>query len=137
MTRKALWASVTAGVGVAAVASAIAIAVPAAAATGGQGVVAGHTASLAPSTAPSSTATCDRLKKRDDRRQATLSRLQGDAQTRGSIAWLTAKAAEATTSGNEARAQLYTDKAALRSALVDPLKKVEADLAAVIKASCS
>ncbi len=135
MARKALWRAVTGGVAAVAVAGAIAVAVPAAAETGGRAIAAGQSVALAadPSDA---TAACDRLKKHDQRRQAVLTRLQGDANTKGSIAWLTAKAAAATTAGDTARAQLYTDKAALRSALVDPLKKVETDLAAVIKANC-
>jgi|GEM_PF-1501561 len=136
MARRAFWGAVAGGVAAAAVAGAIAFAAPAAAETGGQAIAAGQPASIAHAAAPDATVACDRLKKHDERRQATLTRLQGDANTKGSIAWLTAKAAAATASGDTARATLYTDKAALRSTLVDPLTKVEADLAAVIKASC-
>ena len=80
---------------------------------------------------------CDRLKKHEQNRQALQTRLSADANTRGSIAWLTAKAASATAAGDDALAKLYTDKAALRSQLLDPLKTVTADLDAVIQAKCS
>ena len=63
-------------------------------------------------------------------------RLQGDANTRGSIEWLKAKAAAATAAGDTALAKLYTDKASLRAQVVDPLKGVDADLQAVITAKC-
>jgi hypothetical protein len=71
------------------------------------------------------------------RREAAATRLQGDADTKGSIAWLTAKAAAATTATDANLAKLYTDKATLRSAVLDPLKTVNADRAAVIQANCS
>jgi len=136
MARKAFWGTVAGGVTAVAVAGAIAFAGPAAAATGGHAVAAGQPVA-AQAAAPTSAAACDRLKKQDTRRQAVLTRLQGDATTKGSIAWLTAKAAAATAAGDTARATLYTDQAALRTSAVDPLKKVEADLAAVITANCS
>ncbi len=136
MARKAFWGTVAGGAAAAAVAGVIAFAMPAAAATSGQAVAAGQAVSIGTSTAPDTALVCDRLKKHDQRRQAVLTRSQGDVNTKGSIANLTAKAAAATTSGDTARAKLYTDKAALRSALVDPLTKVQADLATVIKASC-
>ena len=135
MARKALWGTVAGGMAGVAVAGAIAMAVPAVAETGGQAMAAGQSVAVAAAPADTTTA-CDRLKKHDERRQAVLTRLQADANTKGSIAWLTAKAATAAKAGDTARAQLYTDKAALRSALVEPLKKVETDLAAVIKANC-
>ena len=71
------------------------------------------------------------------KREAVETRLQGDANTKGSIAWLTAKAAAATTAGDANLAKLYTDKAALRSQVLDPLKTVNADRAAIIQANCS
>lgn len=135
MAKKALWGTITVGGAAAAVAIAVAFAVPAAAQTGGQAVAAGHSAAAAAVT-PDKPALCDRLKKHEQRRQALQTRLDADANTRGSIAWLTAKAASATASGDQALAKLYTDKAALRSQLMDPLKTVTADLDAVIKAKC-
>jgi hypothetical protein len=139
MAKKALWATITSGVAAAAVAIALAFAVPAAAGTGGQAVVAGQNAavSLQSAVTPDKPAVCDRLKKHEQNRQALQTRLSADANTRGSIAWLTAKAASAGASGDHALAKLYTDKAALRSQLLDPLKTVTADLDAVIQAKCS
>lgn len=136
MAGKAFWGTMAGGAAAAAVAGAIAFAVPAAAATSEQAVTAGQTVSVASTAKPDTAVACDRLTKHEQRRQAALTRLQGDANTKGSIANVTARAAAATTSGDTARAKLYTDKAALRTALLDPLQKVEADLAAVIKASC-
>ena len=71
---------------------------------------------------------CDRIDKALPKRQAVVARLEGDANTKGSIAWLTAKAATATSAGNAELAKLYTDRAALRSQVLDPLKTVTADL---------
>ena len=138
MAKKALWGTITGGVAATAVAIAVAFAVPAAAGTGGQAVVVGQHAAMTPGGAatPDKTAVCDRLKKREQHRQALQNRLSADANTRGSIAWLTAKAASATASGDDALAKLYTDKAALRSQLLDPLKTVTADLETVIQAKC-
>jgi hypothetical protein len=138
MAKKALWRTITGGVAAAAVAIGVAFAVPAAAGTGGQAVVAGPNAmTLDSAVTPDKTAVCDRLKKHQQNRQALQTRLSADANTRGSIAWLRDKAASATASGDAALAKLYTDKAALRSQLLDPLKTVTADLEAVIRAQCS
>ena len=144
MTKKAVWGTIAGGIAAAALATAVAFAVPAAAQTGGQAVAAGQSAAVAASgavtpdkTAPDKTALCDRLKKNEQRRQAVQTRLGADANTRGSIAWLTAKAASATAAGDQALAKLYTDRATLRSQVMDPLKTVTADLDAVIKAKCS
>jgi hypothetical protein len=135
MTKKAVWGTIAA----ATLATAVAFAVPAAAQTGGQAVAAGHSAAVVAAGAviPDKTALCDRLKKNEQRRQAVQTRLGADASTRGSIAWLTAKAASATAAGDQALAKLYTDKATLRSQVMDPLKTVTADLDAVIQAKCS
>jgi hypothetical protein len=118
---------------------AVAFAVPAGAETGGQAVAAGQNAAVGSASAVTTDnpARCDRLKKHEQKREALQTRLSADANTRGSIAWLTAKAASASASGDGALAKLYTDRAALRSALLDPLKTVTADLDAVIKATCS
>ncbi|MCA1481416.1 FHA domain-containing protein, partial [Bradyrhizobium sp. NBAIM08] len=66
----------------------------------------------------------DRIDKVLPKRQAVLTRLEGDANTKGSIAWLNARATTATSAGNAELAKLYTDKAALRSQVLDPLKTV-------------
>jgi hypothetical protein len=139
MEKRAVWSTIAGGIAAAALATAVAFAVPAAAQTGGQAVAAGQGAAIAAAGAvtPDKTALCDRLKKNDQRRQALQTRLGADANTRGSVAWLTAKAASATAAGDQALAKLYTDRAALRSQLMDPLKTVTADLDAVIKAKCS
>jgi hypothetical protein len=145
MTKKAVWGTIAGGIAAAALATAVAFAVPAAAQTGGQAVAAGQgTAVVAAGAAipgktaiPDKTALCDRLKKNEQRRQALQTRLSADANTRGSVAWLTAKAASATAAGDQALAKLYTDRATLRSQVMDPLKTVTADLDAVIKAKCS
>jgi hypothetical protein len=144
MTKKAVWGTIAGGIAAATLATAVAFAVPAAAQTGGQAVAVGQRAAVAASgavtadkTAPDKTALCDRLKKNEQRRQAVQTKLGADANTRGSIAWLTAKAASATAAGDQALAKLYTDRATLRSQVMDPLKTVTADLDAVIKAKCS
>jgi hypothetical protein len=137
MVKKAVWGTVAGGIAAAALATGVAFAVPAAAQTGGQAVAASQSATTAAAgTTPDKTALCDRLKKHQQKRQALQTRLGADANTRGSIAWLTAKAASATASGDQALAKLYTDKAALRSQLLDPLKTVTSDLDAVIAAKC-
>ena len=80
---------------------------------------------------------CDRIDKVLPKRQAVVTRLEGDANTKGSIAWLNARAAAASSAGNAERAKLFTDRAALRSQLLDPLKTVTADLVAVQQAHCN
>jgi hypothetical protein len=133
MGKKAILAAVGGAVAAVAAATTLAFAVPAAASpVSGQAVAVGQAV-----VAGDRAADCDRLKKVQTRREAAETRLQGDAATKGSIAWLTAKAAAATTAGDANLAKLYTDKAALRSQVLDPLKTVNADRAAVIEANCS
>ena len=133
MTKKALVA-ISVGFAAAAVATAIAFAVPAAAETGGQAVVAGQSTAAGQQDRP---AYCDRIDKVLPKRQAVVTRLEGDANTKGSIAWLNAKAAAATAAGNAELATLFTDRAALRTQVLEPLKTVTADLVAVQQAHCS
>src|SRR5664279_4138580 len=146
MAKKAIWDVVASGVAAAAVVTAAAFTVPAAAEIGGRAVTAGQAVTVGQAAqiaavqaaAPKGTAAqCARLKKHDERRKDVIARLQGNADLRGSIAWLTAQAAAATKSGDTMRAKLDTDKAALRTQAVKPLQTVESDLAAVIKAKCS
>ena len=134
MAKKALVGDAGGGFAAAAVATAIAFAVPAAAETGGQAVVAGQSTAAGQQDRP---AYCDRIDKVLPKRQAVVTRLEGDANTKGSIAWLNAKAATATAAGNAELAKLFTDRAALRSQVLDPLKTVTADLVAVQQAHCS
>ena len=134
MAKKAIITVLATGFGAAAVATTIAFAVPAAAETGGQAVTVGQAATVSQADRP---AYCDRIDKVLPKRQAVVARLEGDANTRGSIAWLTAKATTATAAGNAELAKLYTDRAALRSQVLDPLKTVTADLTAVQQAHCS
>jgi hypothetical protein len=134
MAKKAIITVLATGFGAAAVATTIAFAVPAAAETGGQAVTVGQAATVSQADRP---AYCDRIDKALPKRQAVVARLEGDANTRGSIAWLNAKAATATSAGNAELAKLYTDRAALRSKALDPLKLIVDDLAAAQKAHCS
>jgi hypothetical protein len=134
MPKKAIMAVLAGGFATAMLATTIAVAVPAAAETGGQAVAVGQSAATGAADRP---AYCDHIDKALTKRQAAVARLSGDANTRGSIAWLNAKAATATAAGNAEMAKLYSDRAALRSQVLDPLKLVVDDLAAVQKAHCS
>jgi hypothetical protein len=133
MGKRAIVTAVGGTVAAVAVAATLAFAIPAAAGpVSGQAVAVGQAA-----VAGAKATDCDRLKKVQSKREALETTLQGDANTKGSIAWLTAKAAAATTAGDANLAKLYTDRAALRSQVLDPLKTVDADRAAVIAANCS
>ncbi|MET0863582.1 MAG: hypothetical protein ABWZ98_04550 [Nakamurella sp.] len=136
MGKKAVLTTVGAALTAVAAATALAFAVPAAA-----GSVTGQPVAVDVVTASSSTqdaaANCDRLKKIQTKREAAATRLAGDETTKGSIAWLTAKAAAASAAGDANLAKLYTDKAALRTQVLEPLKTVNADRAVIIEANCS
>ena len=135
MAKRAFWGVVAGGVAAAGLATTVVLAATASAQTiAGQAVSATAQSDPAPSGKPKY---CDRIDKALTRRQQAQTRLNGDANTRGSIAWLTAKAEAATAAGDDALAKLYTDKAALRSQLLEPLKTVTADLDALIQANCS
>ena len=133
MAKKAMLGLLAGAITAAAAAAVVVFAVPAVAATGGQAVVAVQSTATGQQDRP---AYCDRIDKVLPKRQAAVTRLEGDANTKGSIAWLTAKAATATASGNPERAKLFTDRAALRSQVLEPLKLVTADLVAVQQAHC-
>ena len=79
---------------------------------------------------------CARIDKALDRRQKELTRINGDANTRGSIAWLQAKA-QSLSSSNPELSKLMTDLANLRSQVKDPAAGIVADLQAVKQAHCS
>ena len=66
-----------------------------------------------------------------------IARLGADANIKGSIAWLKAKADAATQAGETQLAAMYTDRATRRSHLLDTLNAIGPDLAALVKAHCS
>ena len=134
MAKKAIIGMLAGGLAAAAIATVVAFAAPAAAETGGRAVAAGESAVAAAQDRP---AYCDRIDRVLPKRQAVVTRLAGDANTKGSIAWLNAKAATASSAGNAELAKLFTDRAALRSGVLDPLKAVTADLVAVQQAHCN
>ena len=128
MAKKAIW-SVLAG-GVAAIA--VALAGPAAAQpVTGQAVSAAQAA-----TGTDKPKYCDRIDKALQRRQKLQTRLDGDANTRGSVAWLQAKS-QALATSNPELSKLLADAAALRSQVKDPAATIVADLQAVQQAHCS
>ncbi len=155
MGKKAAFGVVAGGLAAGAVAIALALAGPAAAQTAGQAVTAGQAAAAGQAvvagqavaagqavvagqaTAADRPAYCDHVDKALDKRQRVVQRLEADAGTRGSIAWLNDKAAAATADGNSELATLYTDRSALRSQVLDPLKTIVADLTAVQQAHCN
>ena len=131
-----MWGGFAAGAAAMAVAGAFVLGSPALAGTPVPTAAVAQ-AAAAPSAAPKdATARCDRLKKHQEKQKTRLARLQGNAETRGSVAWLTAKASAATAAGDPALAKLYTDRAALRGKIVEPLKTVAGDLDALIKSAC-
>jgi hypothetical protein len=82
-------------------------------------------------------AVCQYLDKISQRESKLITRLGADANTRGSIAWLKAKADAATQAGETQLAAMYTDRATRRSQALDTLNAIGPDLAALIKAHCS
>ncbi len=120
----------TGGVLVTGLAGAVVLASPAAAADAG---VAGRIAGL-DGAAP---AVCRHLDKISQRENKLIARLGADATTKGSIAWLTAKADAATQAGETQLAAMYTDRATRRSHVLDTLNAIGPDLAALVKAHCS
>jgi hypothetical protein len=137
MGKKAVLGAVAGGLAAGALAFAMAFAGPAAAQTGGQAVAVGQAVLAGQATAADRPAYCDHVDKALDKRQRVVQRLEADAGTRGSIAWLNDKAAAATADGNSELATLYTDRSALRSQVLDPLKTIVADLTAVQQAHCN
>jgi hypothetical protein len=137
MGKKAVLGAVAGGLAAGALAFAMAFAGPAAAQTGGQAVAVGQAVLAGQATAADRPAYCDHVDKALDKRQRVVQRLEADAGTRGSIAWLNDKAAAATADGNSELATLYTDRSALRSQVLAPLKTIVADLTAVQQAHCN
>ena len=122
------------GAGALAIAATFAFAVPAAAQTAGTPMTATQAAAVGPSA--DKPAICARLDKISGRGQKLLTRLNADANTRGSIAWLNAKAAAATASGETELATLFTDRATRRTELVQTLTAVGPELLTVVQAHC-
>lgn len=88
-------------------------------------------------TAVGKPAVCQHLDKIQQRDGKLVARLGADANTRGSIAWLKAKADAATQAGQTQLAAMYTDRASLRSQALDTLNAIGPDLTTLIKAHCS
>jgi len=82
-------------------------------------------------------AVCRHLDKISQRESKLIARLGADATTKGSIAWLKAKADAAAQAGETQLAAMYTDRATRRSHLLDTLNAIGPDLAALVKAHCS
>lgn len=130
MAKKAIWSVLAGGVAATAMAATVALAGPAAAQpVTGQAVSATQAATDKPKY-------CDRIDKALQRRQKLQTRLDGDANTRGSVAWLQAKS-QALATSNPELSKLLADAAALRSQVKDPAATIVADLQAVQQAHCS
>lgn len=133
MAKKALLTMLTGGVTAAALATTVALAGPAAAApVAGQAV----SAQASDASAAATPKYCARIDKALERRQKLEDRWNGDATTRGSVAWLQAKA-QSVSSSNPELSKLLTDVANLRSQVKDPAAGIVADLQAVKQAHCS
>ncbi|WP_420121426.1 hypothetical protein [Nakamurella sp.] len=127
----------TGGVTATALAATVALAGPAAAApVAGQAVTAQAVASPAAADASGTPKYCARIDKALERRQKLEDRWNGDATTRGSVAWLQAKA-QSLSSTNPELSKLLTDVANLRGQIKDPAEGIIADLQAVKQAHCS
>ncbi len=135
MAKRAIWTTVAGGAAAAALVATVALAGPAAAQpVAGQAVSA--TAATSAAASSDKPKYCDRIDKALTRRQQLETRLNGDATTRGSIAWLQAKS-QSLSSSNPELSKLLADMAALRSQVKDPAATIVADLQAVQQAHCS
>jgi hypothetical protein len=68
---------------------------------------------------------CDtRLPRIEKRTSGLVERIQGDENTRGSAAWLRARATKERDAGREETASLLEEKADRREGFVDPLNKI-------------
>jgi hypothetical protein len=69
---------------------------------------------------------CDkRLPKVESRTTKLINRINGDANTKGSVAWLKAKAKTESDAGRTASAQLLNERADRRAGRIDELNKVK------------
>ena len=129
-SKRTLRTVLTGGVLVAGLGAAVVLASPAAAA---DATTPGRIAALD----AAKPAVCQHLDKISQRESKLITRLGADANTRGSIAWLKAKADAATQAGETQLAAMYTDRATRRSQALNTLNAIGPDLAALIKAHCS
>ncbi|MFN8198474.1 MAG: hypothetical protein U0R72_09120 [Nakamurella multipartita] len=132
MAKKAIWSVLAGGVAATAMAATVALAGPAAA----QPVTGQAVSATQAATGTDRPKYCDRIDKALQRRQKLQTRLDGDANTRGSVAWLQAKS-QALATSNPELSKLLADAAALRSQVKDPAATIVADLQAVQQAHCS
>ncbi len=65
---------------------------------------------------------CARIPNLQTRTSNLITRLESDAETRGSLAWLTALAARARTNGRDDLAVVLENRLAVRTATLDVLK---------------
>jgi hypothetical protein len=65
---------------------------------------------------------CENIPVHEERISERLARIQGDADTRGSIAWLEGKKAEAEEAGRDNLATMIGHRIAIKSELVDVLE---------------
>jgi hypothetical protein len=80
---------------------------------------------------------CARATHAERRVERALARIQGDAQQKGSIAWLEARAAEADQAGRTERAAALRARADRREVRVPELQAAQERLEAAITAHCS
>lgn len=66
----------------------------------------------------------NRLPRIEKRTSSLVERIQGDENTRGSAAWLRARAAKERDAGREDTASLLEERADRREGFVDPLNKI-------------
>ncbi len=125
-SRRTVRAVVAGGVAAAGIAATVALATPAAADEGGTGTAAGT----------GHPGICQRLDRIGTRGSNLVVRLEAGPDTRGSIAWLEAKAQAATAAGDNDLAQLYSDRAARRTKAVEVLKALGLDLTAFREQHC-
>jgi hypothetical protein len=130
MATRAFWTVMAGGVTATALAATVALAGPAAAQP-----VAGQAVAASATQAADTPKYCERIDKALDRRQKAVDRWNGEATTRGSIAWLQAKA-QSLSASNPELSTLLTDVATLRAQVKDPAAGLIRDLQAVKQAHC-
>ena len=134
IARRAAVAAGTAAIGMAAI---VAFAVPAA--TVGTAGTASVATTTAVSTAPATGKphVCQRLDRFEQRGKTAVARLGAGAGTKGSVAWLEAKAEAATKAGNNDRATRLSERAQRRTEALAIFKTLGPQFDAVIKAHCA
>jgi len=137
IARRAAVAAGTAAIGMAVI---VAFAVPAATAgTAGTAGTASVATTTAVSTAPATGKphVCQRLDRFEQRGKTAVARLGAGADTKGSVAWLEAKAEAATKAGNNDRATRLSERAQRRTEALAIFKTLGPQFDAVIKAHCA